>query len=216
MREFYDERLGKKKRELIDHHWLDEFVHRKITAFATRHMSDEEKKQQRLAAQEFRSSDDFKEMCREKNLELDEQVAKLREIIHKISDFYFTQSDTEATRSSIDFYTSVINDELSFLAEYRKRFRVPRASDPNSLFDLDLVRRVPIDALHSFERVHKLGSHVTAICPFHEERTPSFTIFTDDNHYHCFGCQDHGDVITFYMKLKSLSFKEACKELSSL
>ncbi len=55
---------------------------------------------------------------------------------------------------------------------------------------------------------------ITALCPFHEEKTPSFTIYIDKNTFHCFGCQAHGDVITFKMKIDNLSFKDAVKGIA--
>ena len=48
-------------------------------------------------------------------------------------------------------------------------------------------------------------------CPFHNEKTPSMKIFEKD--YHCFGCGEHGDVITFVQKLFNLSFQEALKKI---
>src|SRR5947209_16576762 len=57
-----------------------------------------------------------------------------------------------------------------------------------------------------------------ALCPFHQERTPSFWIDARDGsneHYWCFGCTAHGDVITFVMDRESCSFQEACERLST-
>ena len=48
-------------------------------------------------------------------------------------------------------------------------------------------------------------------CPFHEEKTPSMRIYEKD--YHCYGCQEHGDIITFVQKLFSLPFQEALKKI---
>lgn len=58
------------------------------------------------------------------------------------------------------------------------------------------------------------SSRITSLCPFHEEKTPSFVIYIDKNTFHCFGCQANGDVITFKMKADNLSFKDAVKELA--
>src|SRR5712692_5364824 len=57
-----------------------------------------------------------------------------------------------------------------------------------------------------------------ALCPFHQERTPSFWIDARDGsneHYWCFGCSAHGDVITFVMEREACSFQEACERLSA-
>ena len=48
-----------------------------------------------------------------------------------------------------------------------------------------------------------------ALCPFHSEKTPSFVVNKEKQIFHCFGCGEHGDVITFIMKLKGITFKEA-------
>ena len=50
-------------------------------------------------------------------------------------------------------------------------------------------------------------------CPFHNEKTASFKVYKDGT-YHCFGCGEHGDVITLTMKMQHLSFNRACETLS--
>lgn len=69
-------------------------------------------------------------------------------------------------------------------------------------------------ALPYLVRARYGGNRITALCPFHEEKTPSFTVYADQNTFHCYGCQAHGDVINFKMKIDNLSFKEAVKELA--
>lgn len=54
----------------------------------------------------------------------------------------------------------------------------------------------------------------TALCPFHKEKSPSFTVSDDKGFYHCFGCGEHGDVITFMMKYRSMDFADAVKYLA--
>ena len=56
------------------------------------------------------------------------------------------------------------------------------------------------------------GCRRVGLCPFHDEKTPSFYVF-DDNRFKCFGCGEHGDVIDFVQKLYSLSFADALKHL---
>ncbi len=53
-----------------------------------------------------------------------------------------------------------------------------------------------------------------ALCPFHNEKTPSFTVQDDKGFYHCFGCGKHGDIFNFVMEIDNLDFKEALKYLS--
>ena len=65
--------------------------------------------------------------------------------------------------------------------------------------------------------ISRRGREFIGLCPFHEEKTPSFTINDDKNFYHCFGCRAHGNVINFIMKDQNLDFVGAlrtlCKEL---
>ncbi|MCK6418386.1 MAG: DNA primase [Alphaproteobacteria bacterium] len=65
-------------------------------------------------------------------------------------------------------------------------------------------------------RVIRAGREYKACCPFHKEKTPSFTINDDKQFYHCFGCGEHGDVIDFVMKYENIPFREAVEQLAAL
>jgi len=58
------------------------------------------------------------------------------------------------------------------------------------------------------------GREFVGLCPFHNEKTPSFSAVEDKGFYHCFGCGAHGDVIGFVMQTESLSFPEAVEQLA--
>lgn len=60
----------------------------------------------------------------------------------------------------------------------------------------------------------KAGTNYTACCPFHNEKTPSFSVSPAKQFYHCFGCQAHGDAIGFLMAYQSLPFIEALEKLA--
>ncbi|HCC53887.1 MAG TPA: DNA primase [Desulfobulbaceae bacterium] len=60
----------------------------------------------------------------------------------------------------------------------------------------------------------RAGTNLKGLCPFHAEKTPSFTVNPERKTYHCFGCGEGGDVISFMMNLHRLSFAEALKELA--
>ena len=77
---------------------------------------------------------------------------------------------------------------------------------------LEQARAIPIEDLYTGD-LRVVGSRLVGLCPFHEEKTGSFTIFTNENNYHCFGCQEHGDTIAFYMKINNVDFVNAVKEL---
>ncbi len=63
-------------------------------------------------------------------------------------------------------------------------------------------------------RLTRKGREHSGLCPFHNEKTPSFTVSEDKGFYHCFGCGEHGDVIGFVMKTEGLSFPEAVEKLA--
>src|SRR5258707_13404965 len=63
-------------------------------------------------------------------------------------------------------------------------------------------------------RLIKRGREYVGLCPFHSEKTPSFSVVEDKGFYHCFGCGAHGDVIGFTMQKANLSFPEAVEDLA--
>lgn len=80
----------------------------------------------------------------------------------------------------------------------------------------DLLARVDIvDLIGQRVLLRKAGKDFQARCPFHDERTPSFTVSPDKQFYHCFGCGAHGTAIGFLMEHDHLSFREAVEDLAS-
>lgn len=69
------------------------------------------------------------------------------------------------------------------------------------------------DVVNSLVPLKKSGAYYKACCPFHEEKTPSFTVFNDKGTFKCFGCGEYGNSISFLMKHEGFTFKEAVKEL---
>ncbi|MCW5732341.1 MAG: DNA primase [Alphaproteobacteria bacterium] len=63
-------------------------------------------------------------------------------------------------------------------------------------------------------RLTKRGREHTGLCPFHNEKTPSFTVSDDKGFYHCFGCGAHGDAIEFVRRAEGLNFTEAVERLA--
>ena len=64
-------------------------------------------------------------------------------------------------------------------------------------------------------KLTKAGREWKACCPFHDEKTPSFTVNDQKGFYHCFGCGAHGDVISWMIEQRGLSFIDAIKELAA-
>jgi DNA primase len=71
-----------------------------------------------------------------------------------------------------------------------------------------------VEVISSNVDLKRTGSSYKGLCPFHDEKTPSFMIQKGDDHYHCFGCGAHGDAIHFLMTLQRLSFSDAVESLA--
>jgi DNA primase len=71
-----------------------------------------------------------------------------------------------------------------------------------------------VDVLSSHLDLKRAGASFKALCPFHEEKTPSFIVQRGDSHYHCFGCGAHGDAIAFLMGHLRMSFTDAIESLA--
>ncbi|MDA8391064.1 MAG: DNA primase [Gammaproteobacteria bacterium] len=85
---------------------------------------------------------------------------------------------------------------------------------PSPFIDAVLARTDIIELIGTRVPLRKAGKDHKACCPFHEERTPSFTVSATKQFYHCFGCGAHGTAITFLMEYERLGFVEAVTELA--
>jgi len=82
-------------------------------------------------------------------------------------------------------------------------------------FIQDLLNRVDIvDVVESYVPLKRAGSNYTARCPFHSEKSPSFTVSQTKQFYHCFGCGAHGTAISFLMEHQGMGFIDAVKDLA--
>ncbi|MDQ5892159.1 MAG: primase, partial [Pseudomonadota bacterium] len=89
--------------------------------------------------------------------------------------------------------------------------RIPR------VFINDLLARTDIvDLIDARVKLKKQGKNYHACCPFHHEKTPSFTVNGDKQFYHCFGCGAHGNAIDFLMNYDRLEFVETIEELATM
>ena len=82
--------------------------------------------------------------------------------------------------------------------------------------DIDKVRQATdlVDLVSAVTKVKRSGRSFMAICPFHEEKSPSMSLDNARGLYHCFGCQKGGDVFTFLTETQGLDFNEAIEELA--
>ncbi|BEO30086.1 MAG: DNA primase [Serratia marcescens] len=89
--------------------------------------------------------------------------------------------------------------------------RIPR------VFINDLLARTDIvDLIDARVKLKKQGKNYHACCPFHHEKTPSFTVNGEKQFYHCFGCGAHGNAVDFLMNYDRLEFVETIEELATM
>ncbi|HYS88965.1 MAG TPA: CHC2 zinc finger domain-containing protein, partial [Bradyrhizobium sp.] len=82
-------------------------------------------------------------------------------------------------------------------------------------FKQELLHRVDVvDVIERYVPLKKGGANYLACCPFHTEKTPSFTVSPTKQFYHCFGCGAHGNAISFLIEYQGLGYVEAVKDLA--
>ena len=82
-------------------------------------------------------------------------------------------------------------------------------------FIQELLTRVDVaDVVGRHVQLKKAGANLLGLCPFHGEKTPSFTVSPSKQFYHCFGCGKSGDAINFLMEHNGMSFVDAVQELA--
>src|SRR5687768_4607845 len=72
-----------------------------------------------------------------------------------------------------------------------------------------------VELVGLYVQLKRAGRSYKGLCPFHQEKTPSFIVFPDSQNFHCFGCGKGGDVFTFYQSVEHVEFREALQELAS-
>lgn len=86
---------------------------------------------------------------------------------------------------------------------------------PRSFIDDLISRHDIVDVINARVKLKKQGKNFGACCPFHNEKTPSFSVSQEKQFYHCFGCGVHGNVLDFVMEYDRLEFVDAIEELAS-
>jgi DNA primase len=85
---------------------------------------------------------------------------------------------------------------------------------PESFIQELLARIDIVDVVERYVTLRKAGANYSACCPFHSEKTPSFTVSPSKQFYHCFGCGAHGSAIGFIMQYSGVGFIEAVEDLA--
>ncbi|MBT4885517.1 MAG: DNA primase [Legionellales bacterium] len=86
---------------------------------------------------------------------------------------------------------------------------------PKEFIDEVLSKSSIVDILSNFIKLKPFGHNYKSTCPFHNEKTPSFSVNTNNQFYHCFGCGASGNAITFLMAYNSLEFRDAVAYLAN-
>ncbi len=85
---------------------------------------------------------------------------------------------------------------------------------PEELIEEVRTKNDIVDVISGYVRIQKKGSNYFGLCPFHNERSPSFSVSPGKQIYYCFGCGAGGNVITFLMEYENATFQEAVKQLA--
>lgn len=88
------------------------------------------------------------------------------------------------------------------------RFYEDVVNEINSRLDI-------VDIVSETVHLTRKGNRYWGLCPFHQEKTPSFSVTPERNLFYCFGCQTGGDLVTYIMKREGLEFKEAVEYLAN-
>jgi hypothetical protein len=105
------------------------------------------------------------------------------------------------------WYIDVVSEAIEL-----KKATTPKPVVKPGHVDLDALK-ARLDIVATIENygisLKKAGHNLKACCPFHDERTPSFVVYPDQNRFHCFGCQAKGDTLDFIQKYEGINFREA-------
>lgn len=85
---------------------------------------------------------------------------------------------------------------------------------PETVIEDIKIKNDIADVIASYVSLKRTGSNLSGLCPFHNEKTPSFTVFNATQTFHCFGCGAGGDVVTFIRKAENLEYIDALKFLA--
>ena len=89
-----------------------------------------------------------------------------------------------------------------------------------AFYEDDLIEQVRsanniVDVIGAYIRLNKKGSNHMGLCPFHNEKTPSFSVSPSKQMYHCFGCGVGGNIFTFLREYENFSFQESMEFLAN-
>ncbi len=124
---------------------------------------------------------------------------------------------------SLEFIKSLMSvDENVVEINYLQKYigiceMMKKPKDERKIIDQFIIEKaklVPIESLFQVEKPRRSSSRIHCLCPFHQEDSPSFTIYLKQNRFHCFGCNVSGDSISFVMKMFNLKFNDSVRRLA--
>ncbi|SVB80449.1 uncharacterized protein METZ01_LOCUS233303, partial [marine metagenome] len=86
---------------------------------------------------------------------------------------------------------------------------------PSAFIDDLLARTDIVEIIESRVTLKKTGQNYSGLCPFHQEKSPSFSVSQDKQFYYCFGCQASGSALTFLMEFERLDFISSVEALAA-
>jgi hypothetical protein len=151
-----------------------------------------------------------------------DELAKIREKqlkeidsktnVSRVAEYIFT-FDVEYSYMEYFIIQRWLKYWLQLLAKVDDKIKLVETSSEISETEVEFAREYPIADLYDGRL--RGSTRLSGLCPFHNEDSPSFIIFTDDNKFYCFGCHEHGDSIDFYMKQNKVGFMQAVKKLNN-
>lgn len=150
-----------------------------------------------------------------------EQIAKTKTVKNFLKEIYGLEvDDLSKWFGELMVKTFLMPDlekctrHISRLKRILDLFNLQKIMGNNNQESIERARRYPIYEITKFRLLLRgCGNKFSSLCPFHEEKHASFYIYPETNTFHCFGCQENGDIIKLTMHLYGASFKEAVKML---
>src|SRR5690625_5117724 len=111
-----------------------------------------------------------------------------------------------------DFYEVILNDNYTQyeIMVVQMNTQIPEEVIENIRRENDIV-----DIIEEYVSLKKQGRNYFGLCPFHDEKSPSFSVTKEKQIFHCFGCGKGGNVITFLMEIETFNFMEAIQFLAN-
>jgi len=166
--------------------------------------------------------DGLGDICRQKILELKTRYDTLNKLSNFHQEFIDLQDDEQdkyylevRKATMVDAEKSVVIFWIRYWTTLLRKAEKTYEISSNSITDRDIEEASQKPFLDVFDgELIPRGNRMVGICSFHEERTPSFTVFVDNNHAKCFGCDWTGDPIDYIQKHYDLSFVDAVRQLT--